>query len=137
MLSGPGATNQWTCRGKYGKSIAWSRDLGVGVGLYQGYIREADDRCVWIVTGGSAFGIMGPEVYKKLVWSVGSSSTKNVNNDSVSTSSRFLREGMCVGVGKVILVDSLKKGEISDDSVLFNDGCIKDCMGMILEDDAW
>ncbi|GKG46406.1 hypothetical protein Tco_0501252, partial [Tanacetum coccineum] len=34
------------------------------------------------------------------------------------------------------LVDSFKEGEIRDDSVLYNDGCIKDCMEKNLEDDA-
>ncbi|GKG38723.1 hypothetical protein Tco_0460435, partial [Tanacetum coccineum] len=34
------------------------------------------------------------------------------------------------------LVDSFEEGEIRDDSVLYNDGCIKDCMEKNLEDDA-
>ncbi|GKC42945.1 hypothetical protein Tco_1060667 [Tanacetum coccineum] len=33
-------------------------------------------------------------------------------------------------------VDSFEEGEIRDDSVLYNDGCIKDCMEKNLEDDA-
>ncbi|GJW27523.1 hypothetical protein Tco_0044398 [Tanacetum coccineum] len=34
------------------------------------------------------------------------------------------------------LVDSFEEGEIRDDSVLYNDGCIKDCMEKNLEDDV-
>ncbi|GKG52861.1 hypothetical protein Tco_0549973, partial [Tanacetum coccineum] len=34
------------------------------------------------------------------------------------------------------LVDSFEEGEIRDDSVLYNDGCIKDYMEKNLEDDA-
>ncbi|GJY88199.1 5-oxoprolinase-like protein, partial [Tanacetum coccineum] len=34
------------------------------------------------------------------------------------------------------LVDSFEEGEIRDDSVLYNDECIKDCMEKNLEDDA-
>ncbi|GKC39920.1 hypothetical protein Tco_1052304 [Tanacetum coccineum] len=37
---------------------------------------------------------------------------------------------------KVILWTPLKKAEIRDDSVLYNDGCIKDCMEKNLEDDV-
>ncbi|GKG00309.1 hypothetical protein Tco_0301999, partial [Tanacetum coccineum] len=64
-----------------------------------------------------------------------SDSPKNVNNDSVSSSSRVLREEDVRGV-KSDLVDSFEEGEICDDSVLYNDGCIKDCMKKNLEDDA-
>ncbi|GJX71315.1 hypothetical protein Tco_0308486 [Tanacetum coccineum] len=64
-----------------------------------------------------------------------SDSLKNVNNDSVSPSSRVLREEDVRGV-ESDLVDSFEKGEIRDDSVLYNDGCIKDCMEKNLEDDA-
>ncbi|GJR82907.1 hypothetical protein Tco_0153692 [Tanacetum coccineum] len=60
---------------------------------------------------------------------------KNVNNDSVSPSSRVLREEDVRGV-ESDLVDSFEEGEIRDDSVLYNDGCIKDCMEKNLEDDA-
>ncbi|GKC79799.1 hypothetical protein Tco_1130573 [Tanacetum coccineum] len=56
-----------------------------------------------------------------------SDSPKNVNNDSVSPSSRVLREEDVRGV-ESDLVDSFEEGEIRDDSVLYNDGCIKDCM---------
>ncbi|GJV24547.1 hypothetical protein Tco_1377242 [Tanacetum coccineum] len=62
-------------------------------------------------------------------------SPKNVNNDSVSPSSRVLREEDVRGV-ESDLVDSFEEGEIRDDSVLYNDGCIKDCMEKNLEDDA-
>ncbi|GKC01785.1 RNA-directed DNA polymerase, eukaryota [Tanacetum coccineum] len=62
-------------------------------------------------------------------------SPKNVNNDSVSPSSRVLREEDVRGV-ESDLVDSFEEGEIRDDSVLYNDGCIKDCMENNLEDDA-
>nr|GFC42446.1 hypothetical protein CTI12_AA443780 [Tanacetum cinerariifolium] len=34
------------------------------------------------------------------------------------------------------LADSFEEGEILDDSVLYNDGCIKDCMEKNLKDDA-
>ncbi|GJT65616.1 RNA-directed DNA polymerase, eukaryota [Tanacetum coccineum] len=64
-----------------------------------------------------------------------SDSPKNVNNDSVSPSSRVLREEDVRGV-ESDLVDSFEEGEIRDDSVLYNDGCIKDCMEKNLEDDA-
>ncbi|GKA26110.1 RNA-directed DNA polymerase, eukaryota [Tanacetum coccineum] len=64
-----------------------------------------------------------------------SDSPKNVNNDSVSPSSRVLREEDVRGV-ESDLVDSFEEGEIHDDSVLYNDGCIKDCMEKNLEDDA-
>ncbi|GJS00486.1 zinc finger CCCH domain-containing protein 19 [Tanacetum coccineum] len=40
------------------------------------------------------------------------------------------------GWKKMIFVDSFEEGEIRDDSVLYNDGCIKDCMEKNLEDDA-
>ncbi|GJX62868.1 hypothetical protein Tco_0295768 [Tanacetum coccineum] len=52
-----------------------------------------------------------------------SDSPKNVNNDSVSPSSRVLREEDVRGV-ESDLVDSFEEGEIRDDSVLYNDGCI-------------
>ncbi|GJU50409.1 hypothetical protein Tco_1219964 [Tanacetum coccineum] len=55
--------------------------------------------------------------------------------DSVSPSSRVLREEDVRGV-ESDLVDSFEEGEIRDDSVLYNDGCIKDCMEKNLEDDA-
>ncbi|GKB04245.1 hypothetical protein Tco_0832388 [Tanacetum coccineum] len=64
-----------------------------------------------------------------------SDSPKNVNNDSVSPSSRILREEDVRGV-ESDLVDTFEEGEIRDDSVLYNDGCIKDCMEKNLEDDA-
>ncbi|GJZ94656.1 hypothetical protein Tco_0666859 [Tanacetum coccineum] len=64
-----------------------------------------------------------------------SDSPKNVNNDLVSPSSRVLREEDVCGV-ESDLVDSFEEGEIRDDSVLYNDGCIKDCMEKNLEDDA-
>ncbi|GKA57261.1 hypothetical protein Tco_0756449 [Tanacetum coccineum] len=54
-----------------------------------------------------------------------SDSPKNVNNDSVSPSSRVLREEDVRGV-ESDLVDSFEEGEIRDDSVLSNVGCIKD-----------
>ncbi|GKG27701.1 hypothetical protein Tco_0406028, partial [Tanacetum coccineum] len=54
-------------------------------------------------------------------------SPKNVNNDSVSPSSRVLQEEDVRGV-ESDLVDSFEEGEIRDDSVLYNDECIKDCM---------
>ncbi|GKB81963.1 zinc finger CCCH domain-containing protein 19 [Tanacetum coccineum] len=50
-------------------------------------------------------------------------------------SSRVLREEDVRGV-ESDLVDSFEEGEIRDDSVLYNDGCIKDCMEKNLEDDA-
>nr|GFC52589.1 hypothetical protein [Tanacetum cinerariifolium] len=64
-----------------------------------------------------------------------SDSPKNVNNDSVSPSSRVLREEEFRGV-ESDLADSFEEGEIHDDSVLYNDRCIKDCMEKNLEDDA-
>ncbi|GKG29022.1 hypothetical protein Tco_0416387, partial [Tanacetum coccineum] len=48
---------------------------------------------------------------------------------------RVLREEDVRGV-ESDLVDSFEEGEIPDDSVLYNDGCIKDCMEKNLEDDA-
>nr|GEU63260.1 5-oxoprolinase-like protein [Tanacetum cinerariifolium] len=64
-----------------------------------------------------------------------SDSPKNVNNDSVSPSSRVLREEEFRGV-ESDLADSFKEGEIRGDSILYNDGCIKDCIDKNLEDDA-
>ncbi|GJX91381.1 hypothetical protein Tco_0344707 [Tanacetum coccineum] len=61
------------------------------------------------------------------------SSEKNLNNDSVSLLSRVLREEVCSWGGND-LVDSLKDGEIRDDSVLDNDGCRLDC-GKVTTDD--
>ncbi|GJZ46920.1 zinc finger CCCH domain-containing protein 19, partial [Tanacetum coccineum] len=52
-----------------------------------------------------------------------------------SPSSRVLGEEDARGV-ESDLVDSFEEGEIRDDSVLYNDGCIKDCMEKNLEDDA-
>ncbi|GJX49578.1 calmodulin-binding receptor-like cytoplasmic kinase 3 [Tanacetum coccineum] len=54
-------------------------------------------------------------------------SPKKCYNDSVSPSSRVLQEEDVRGV-ESDLVDSFEEGEIRDDSVLYNDGCIKDCM---------
>ncbi|GJS49469.1 hypothetical protein Tco_0599590 [Tanacetum coccineum] len=64
-------------------------------------------------------------------------SPKNVNNDSVSHSSRVLREEDVRGV-KSDLVDSFEEGEIRDDSVSckMNGLVIKDCIEQNLEDDA-
>nr|GEV77474.1 zinc finger CCCH domain-containing protein 20 [Tanacetum cinerariifolium] len=64
-----------------------------------------------------------------------SDSHKNVNNDSVSPSSRVLREEEFRGV-ESDLADSFEEGEICGDSVVYNDGCIKDCMEKNLEYDA-
>ncbi|GKA23833.1 5-oxoprolinase-like protein [Tanacetum coccineum] len=49
--------------------------------------------------------------------------------------SAFCREEDVAWGGKMILWTPLKKG-VRDDSVLYNDGCIKDCMENNLEDDA-
>ncbi|GKA52696.1 hypothetical protein Tco_0746011 [Tanacetum coccineum] len=64
-----------------------------------------------------------------------SDSPKNVKNDSCQPSCRVLREEDVRGV-ESDLVDTFEEGEIRDDSVLYNDGCIKDCMEKNLEDDA-
>ncbi|GKD64720.1 hypothetical protein Tco_1306828, partial [Tanacetum coccineum] len=48
---------------------------------------------------------------------------------------RVLREEDVRGV-ESDFVDSFEEGEIRDDSVLYNDGCIKDCMEKNLKDDA-
>ncbi|GKD79640.1 hypothetical protein Tco_1342261, partial [Tanacetum coccineum] len=64
-----------------------------------------------------------------------SDSPKIINNDSMSPSSRVLREEDVRGVESDI-VDSFEESEIRDDSILYNDGCIKDCMEKNLEDDA-
>ncbi|GKA17088.1 RNA-directed DNA polymerase, eukaryota [Tanacetum coccineum] len=83
-----------------------------------------DERCVWIDLVGLPLASWAPEVYKKLGGRI-----------SVSPSSRVLREEDVRGV-ESDLVDSFEEGEIRDDSVLYNDGCIKDCNGKVLEEDA-
>nr|GEV16676.1 reverse transcriptase domain-containing protein [Tanacetum cinerariifolium] len=67
-------------------------------------------------------------------------SSKDDNNDSdlsseMSSTSQLMRE---VGVRGVDSdhVDSFEKGKIIGDSVLNNDGCVKDCMEKILDDDV-
>ncbi|GJR37131.1 RNA-directed DNA polymerase, eukaryota [Tanacetum coccineum] len=57
------------------------------------------------------------------------------NEEHLDVDSCFVRGG-CSWGGIVILVASFEEGEIRDDSVLYNDGCIKDCMEKNLEDDA-
>ncbi|GJR51417.1 5-oxoprolinase-like protein [Tanacetum coccineum] len=128
------------------------RPGGSAIGIrLQRFIRK-----FWWSVGNSVFTVMvsegpmshgrkdaeGPSLDESLeneehldVDSCDSDSPKNVNNDSVSPSSRVLREEDVRGV-ESDLVDSFEEGEIRDDSVLYNDGCIKDCMEKNLEDDA-
>ncbi|GJR15099.1 zinc finger CCCH domain-containing protein 19 [Tanacetum coccineum] len=84
---------------------------------------------------GVCIGIMGPEVLKKLGGSVGKQRVNSVSNplemeDAEGPSLdeyRVLREEDVRGV-ESDLVDSFEEGEIRDDSVLYNDGCIRICM---------
>ncbi|GJR58542.1 zinc finger CCCH domain-containing protein 19 [Tanacetum coccineum] len=62
---------------------------------------------------------------------VDSDSPKNINNDSVSPSSRVLRDGDVQWGGKSDLVDSFEKGEIRMIRSCINDGCNKNCMEKI------
>nr|GEW65934.1 hypothetical protein [Tanacetum cinerariifolium] len=67
-------------------------------------------------------------------------SSKDDNNDSDSSSemsspSRLMREVDVRGVD-IDHVDSFEEGEIFGDSVLNNDGCVKDCMEKNLDDDV-
>nr|GEW42635.1 ARID DNA-binding domain-containing protein [Tanacetum cinerariifolium] len=83
----------------------------------------------------------GPEHEEPLdVDNCDSVSSKDDNNESDSSSdtssiSRLMRE---VDVRKVDSdhVDSFEEGEIIGDSVLNNDGCVKDCMKRNLDDDV-
>nr|GEY98471.1 hypothetical protein [Tanacetum cinerariifolium] len=66
-------------------------------------------------------------------------SSKDDNNDSdlsseMSSTSRLMREMDIRGVDSYH-VDSFEEGEIIGDSVLNNDGCVKDCMEKNLDDD--
>nr|GEU77012.1 hypothetical protein CTI12_AA509060 [Tanacetum cinerariifolium] len=65
-------------------------------------------------------------------------SSKDDNNDSdssseMSSTSRLMREVDVRGVDSDH-VDSFEEGEIIGDSVLNNDGCVKDCMKKNLDD---
>ncbi|GJW75950.1 hypothetical protein Tco_0135320 [Tanacetum coccineum] len=67
-------------------------------------------------------------------------SSKDDNNDSdssseMSSTSRLMREVDVRGVDSDH-VDSFEEGEIIGDSVLNNDGCVKDCMEKNLDDDV-
>ncbi|GKA36541.1 hypothetical protein Tco_0723032 [Tanacetum coccineum] len=67
-------------------------------------------------------------------------SSKDDNNDSdssseMSSTSRLMREVDVRGVDSDH-VDSFEKSEIIGDSVLNNDGCVKDCMEKNLDDDV-
>ncbi|GJT94483.1 zinc finger CCCH domain-containing protein 19 [Tanacetum coccineum] len=106
----------------------------------------------------SAIGFMGPEVIRSWSRSVGKQRglrdmvrrtkvlmegllTLKESLHSVKSPLEFSYSGFAITrrllVGwKVILWTLLKKAEIRDDSVLYNDGCIKDCMEKNLEDDA-
>ncbi|GJZ64175.1 nucleotide-binding alpha-beta plait domain-containing protein [Tanacetum coccineum] len=114
------------------------------------------ERCVCIDLWFLQLQQWAPDVYKKIGWVGGEAkaclriySPKNVNNDSVSPSSRVLREEDVRGV-ESDLVDSFEECEIRDDSVLYNDGCIKGLHGkriwkwmlerfleFILHDELW
>ncbi|GKD28235.1 hypothetical protein Tco_1239013, partial [Tanacetum coccineum] len=66
-------------------------------------------------------------------------SSKDDNNDSdssneMSSTSRLMQEVDVRGVDSDH-VDSFEEGEIIGDSVLNNDGCVKDCMEKNLDDD--
>nr|GEV99967.1 reverse transcriptase domain-containing protein [Tanacetum cinerariifolium] len=66
--------------------------------------------------------------------------SENENNDSdssseMSSTSRLMREVDVRGVDSVH-VDSFEEGEINDDSVLNNNGCVNDCMEKNLDDDV-
>nr|GEW54797.1 RNA-directed DNA polymerase, eukaryota [Tanacetum cinerariifolium] len=110
-----------------------------------------DERCVWIDfvvchwhhglqrslerkddEGPSLDG--GPEHEEPL------DSSKDDNNDSdssseMSSTSRLMREVDVRGVDNDH-VDSFKEGEIIGDSILTNEGCVKDCMEKNLDDDV-
>ncbi|GKB94523.1 hypothetical protein Tco_0980660 [Tanacetum coccineum] len=112
----------------------------VGLDIWGSWI----ERCVWIDPVGLPTCICGSDVYKKLggrwgnsvfteyVCILGAISESNGGQFRGSIlwkgtdASGFLREEDVVGGSD--LVDSFEEGEIRDDSVLYNDGCIKDCM---------
>nr|GEU38489.1 hypothetical protein [Tanacetum cinerariifolium] len=83
----------------------------------------------------------GPEHEEPLDVDNGDSvSSKDDNNDSdssseMSSTSRLMREVDVLGVDSDH-VDSFEEGEIIGDSVLNNDGCVKDCMEKNLDDDV-
>nr|GEY91774.1 hypothetical protein CTI12_AA509060 [Tanacetum cinerariifolium] len=67
-------------------------------------------------------------------------SSKDDNNDSdssseMSSTNRLMREVDVRGVDSDH-VDSFEEGEIIGDSILNNDGCVKDCMEKNLDDDV-
>ncbi|GJR90564.1 hypothetical protein Tco_0214575 [Tanacetum coccineum] len=75
---------------------------------------------------------------KKASWPVSSDMAHQLHQNYMVYSSKnvnVLREEDVRGV-ESDLVDSFEEGEIRDDSVLYNDGCIKDCMEKNLEDDT-
>ncbi|GJY35102.1 hypothetical protein Tco_0420480 [Tanacetum coccineum] len=135
------------------QEVGWSKSLSVSyvIGFYRIFANEfgifgapiiESMEVKFEVYSSGKEGCKGPSWMKvrKMrsildVDSCDSDSPKNVNNDSVSPSSRVLREEDVRGV-ESDLVDSFEEGEIRDDSVLYNDGCIKDCMKKNLEDDA-
>nr|GEY76703.1 zinc finger CCCH domain-containing protein 19 [Tanacetum cinerariifolium] len=83
----------------------------------------------------------GPEHEEPLdVDNCDSVSSKDDKNDSdssseMSSTSRLMREVDVRGVDSDH-VDSFEEGEIIGDSVLNNDGCVKDCMEKNLDDDV-
>nr|GEU71831.1 5-oxoprolinase-like protein [Tanacetum cinerariifolium] len=83
----------------------------------------------------------GPEHEEPLdVVNCDSVSSKDDNNDldsssEMSSTSRLMREVDVRGVDSDH-VDSFEEGEIIGDSVLNNDGCVKDCMEHNLDDDV-
>nr|GFC95378.1 hypothetical protein CTI12_AA509060 [Tanacetum cinerariifolium] len=96
--------------------------------------------------GGFAISIMGsrdggPEHEEPLdVDNCDSVSSKDDNNDldsssKMSSTSRLMRKADVRGVDSDH-VDSFEEGEIIGDSVLNNDGCVKDCMEKNLDDDV-
>ncbi|GKB58230.1 5-oxoprolinase-like protein [Tanacetum coccineum] len=114
-----------------------------------------DERCVWIDLVGLPLPHGLQRLYKEFAyWASNIESTEDKsmtdslerkddeddNNDSdssseMSSTSRLMREVDVRGVDSDH-VDSFEEGEIIGDSVLNNDGCVKDCMEKNLDDDV-
>ncbi|GJZ68376.1 zinc finger CCCH domain-containing protein 19 [Tanacetum coccineum] len=133
MLKRSWATNQWTCRANTGTSNAGAESVGVSDCNKMKDVLE-DQVCSVIASRlqriSESWVVVGP-----------SNESMEVNSES-NPLKRKDAEGPSLDEKEDVrgvesdLVDSFEEGEIRDDSVLYNDGCIKDCMEKNLEDDA-
>nr|GEW50690.1 hypothetical protein [Tanacetum cinerariifolium] len=102
---------------------------------YVSYDFIPDERCVWIDLVGLPLASWAPEVYKKLGGRWGYDNNDSDSSSKMSSTSRLMREVNVRGVDSDH-VDSFEEGKIIGDSVLNNDGCVKDCMKKNLDDDV-